>query len=69
MKRMTLVFATLAAMAIGVIVGQRMMTTAKADGIPATDPLFYSGLVLDGASPATGSKNILIKFFDAAGDV
>jgi len=44
-----------------------LVNRARASGIPAAQALTYSGVLTDTAgTPLTGSKNILVQFYDAA---
>lgn len=40
---------------------------ARADGVPAMNPLFYSGLLEDGGRPVEGARDITLRLWDAAG--
>ncbi len=48
--------------AVGYKVGR-----ARADGVPAMNPLFYSGLLEDGGRPVEGARDITLRLWDAAG--
>lgn len=51
----------LAVAAIGYRVGR-----ARADGVPAMNPLFYSGVLEDSGRPVEGARDITLRLWDAA---
>jgi len=39
---------------------------ARADGVPAVNPLYYGGVLSDGGSPVEGARNVTVRLWDAA---
>ncbi len=69
MKRETVLLATMA------LLGGAAMTwlvqhldSASADVPPSPQRLFYSGMLVDGLTPVTGERSIVVRFFDMAVD-
>ncbi len=58
--------ARLAGGALGAAVVGWFLGAASAAGIPATDTLAYSGVLMDGASPTTGTRSIGVSLWTDA---
>ncbi len=39
---------------------------ARADGVPAVNPLYYGGVLSDGGRPVEGARNVTVRLWDAA---
>jgi hypothetical protein len=52
-----------AAALTGVIVNHRL---ASANGVPTSNPLYYSGRIAENGTPANGTRSIIIDFWDDA---
>jgi len=63
-SRLWLLALPIAAAAVtGIAVNLR---SASADGVPATNPLYYSGRIAESGAPVTGTRSIIIDFWDDA---
>ncbi len=50
---------------LGAIAGAYFIGTARADGVPTTDPLFYAGTLEENGVPATGARSVQVQLWTA----
>lgn len=49
----------------GLIAGAYFIGSARADGIPTAEAIFYSGLLEESGVPAEGTRSVVIRLYDA----
>lgn len=50
---------------VGMVAAYRL-GKARADGVPAVNPLYYGGVLSDGGRPVEGARNVTVRLWDAA---
>lgn len=63
--RRGLVMGAAAISVVGMVAAYRL-GRARADGVPAMNPLYYGGVLDDGGRPAEGTRNVTVRLWDAA---
>lgn len=53
-----------ASLVVGVVAYR--LGRARADGVPAVNPLYYGGVLSDGGRPVEGARNVTVRLWDAA---
>ncbi len=59
-----LVWSVGACLVVGVVAYR--VGRARADGVPAVNPLYYGGVLNDGGRPVEGARNVTVRLWDAA---